>query len=172
MKKISLFVLASTLLINTVSAEPNSTSPETSDITFATLNTTVDGKSNHLINATVTDGKYKGSKLYGKLVTTKGEPGTPDRTSLNFTSMNVDRKSKPLDISAYAIDASTAHTALRSKVSHEYLQQNGITLAASLIQSYGQKENPSLPNHSKNSYPVKINVGTDIGILFISKLPT
>lgn len=169
MKKILLYVLASTFFfINTVSATPNSKSIKTSGITFAILNTTVDGKPKHLIDATITEGKYKGSKLHGKLVTLKGEPGNPDRTSLNFTSIDVDGKTKPLQSAAYAIDIDTARTVLNSKISHEYLQHNGIILAASLIQSYSQKSNPSSPDYSKNLNSVKIDASTEIGVLFLS----
>src|SRR5579871_6832751 len=107
MKKTSflLTIVSSLISINAISANSNSTSIETGDITFATLNSSVNGeRPNHLIDATVIEGKYKGAKLHGTLTTTKSESGNLDRISLHFTSMNADGKSKPVEITAYAID--------------------------------------------------------------------
>lgn len=124
------------------------------DITFATLNTTVNShQPNNLIAATISDGKYKGAQLQGKLYTTNIE-GT-DKISLRFNSLQIKGEPKPLKIAAYAIDVHTAQTALNSKVTAEYFHKNGALFAESFIQAY-----------SKNPYSVKINSGTDIGILF------
>lgn len=162
MKKISVLAIATFLISINVSAKSNPISIDAGDITFATLNTVVDGdQPNHLIGATIIDGKYKGAKLHGKIISTKSTAGNPDRVSLNFTSMDVDGTSKPVEIAAYAIDVNTAHTALNGKVSPEYLQHNGVILAASFLQSYARDNN--------HSAPFKINSGTDVGILFISK---
>ncbi len=163
-KKISVLAIAIFLISINVSAKSNPISLEAGDITFATLNTLVDGdQSSHLIDATIIDGNYKGAKLHGKIISTKSNGGDPDRVSLTFTSMNINGKSKPVKIAAYAIDVDTARTALRGKVSHEYLQQNGVILAASFIQSYARNNNHTAP------LKVKINAGTDVGILFTSK---
>jgi intracellular multiplication protein IcmE len=163
MKKISFALGVTTFLtcINAISANPNSTFMNTVSITFATLNTVVNSdQPNHLIDATIIDGTYKGSKLHGKIITAKSESGETDRITLNFTSMDMRGKSKSIKISAYAIDANTARTALAGKVSSEYLQHNGAILAASFLQSYAQDNDHSLQK-------VKIDSDADIGVLFM-----
>ena len=50
------------------------------------------------------DGKYKGAKLMGKLITTKGVSGQMDRITLNFTIKNTDDWIKSKTVTAYGVD--------------------------------------------------------------------
>jgi len=165
MKYISFMLGLITLFIsfNAISAEDYD-----SNIMFATLNTVVNGDHpDELIDATVIEGRYKGAKLHGKLITTKSESDDLNRMNLLFTSMDVPGESKPINITAYAIDADTARTALTNKVSPDYLQHNSVILAASFLQS-----NTYNSDHSLRGYPkkkkIQINSGTNIGIIYIN----
>jgi type IV secretory pathway VirB10-like protein len=88
------------------------------------------------IMATVVDGKYKGAKLMGKLVTTKGVAGQMDKITLNFTIMNTDDWPKSKGVTAYGVDPDTARTALASSVNYHYLQKFGAIMATSFLQGY------------------------------------
>lgn len=88
------------------------------------------------IMATIVDGKYKGAKLLGKLVTAKSVSGQLDRISLNFTLMNKDEWPKSKAITAYAIDPDTARLVLASDVDYHYLKRFGAIMATSFVQGY------------------------------------
>ncbi|VVC76683.1 hypothetical protein AQUSIP_20070 [Aquicella siphonis] len=85
---------------------------------------------------TIVDGKYKGAKLLGKIVTTKGVSGQLDRVTLNFTLMNEDSWPKSKSITAYAIDPDTARTVLASSVDYHYMMRYGAMIATSFLQGY------------------------------------
>lgn len=126
-----------------------------------------------MIEATITNGKYKGAKLNGELVNVQGPPKIAlKKHRLIFTSMRISGKPKPIKITAYAIDPDTARTAVTSKVGKDYLDRNGSILAVSFVQSYSKPWYPeSNDNPTKAIMParVKIDSGTNIGILFMSK---
>lgn len=106
-------------------------------IVFAVLDTAVNSDyPDSPIMVTVVDGKYKGSKLLGKLVTTKGVSGQLDRVMLSFTLMNNDEWEKSKTVTAYAIDPDTARTVLASSVDYHYLQRFGAIMATSFVQGY------------------------------------
>jgi len=106
-------------------------------ILFAVLDTTANSDyPDSPVMATVVDGKYKGAKLLGKLVTTKGVSGQMDRISLNFTLMNVEEWPASKPITAYAIDPDTARTVMASQVDYHYLQRFGAIMATSFVQGY------------------------------------
>lgn len=88
------------------------------------------------IMATVVDGKYKGAKLLGKIVTTKGVSGQLDRVSLNFTVMNVEEWPKSKTVTAYGIDPDTARTVMASTVDYHYMMRFGAMFATSFLQGY------------------------------------
>jgi type IV secretory pathway VirB10-like protein len=88
------------------------------------------------IMATVVDGKYKGAKLMGKLITTKGVANQMDRITLNFTLMNVEEWPKSKSVTAYGVDPDTARTVLASNVNYHYLQRFGAIMATSFLQGY------------------------------------
>jgi len=106
-------------------------------VIFAVLDTAVNSDyPDSPVMATIVDGKYKGSKLLGKLTTTKGVAGQMDRVSLNFTLMNNDTWPKSKPVTAYAIDPDTARTVLASNVNYHYLQRFGAIMATSFVQGY------------------------------------
>lgn len=88
------------------------------------------------VMATVVDGKYKGAKLMGTLVTTKGVSGQMDRVSLNFTLMNELDWPNSKAITAYGIDPDTARTVIASSVDYHYMQRFGAIMATSFVQGY------------------------------------
>lgn len=106
-------------------------------ILFAVLDTAVNSDyPDSPVMVTIVDGKYKGSKLLGKLVTTKGVSGQLDRVMLTFTLMNKDEWDKSKTVTAYAIDPDTARTVLASTVDYHYLQRFGAIMATSFVQGY------------------------------------
>lgn len=106
-------------------------------IIFAVLDTGVNSDyPDSPVMATVVDGKYKGAKLLGTLVTTKGVSGQMDRVSLNFTLMNVDDWPNSKAITAYGIDPDTARTVIASSVDYHYMQRFGAIMATSFVQGY------------------------------------
>ena len=88
------------------------------------------------IMATVVEGKYKGARLLGKLVTAKGVAGQMDRISLNFSMMNMEEWTHSKNITAYAIDPDTARTVMASDVNYHYLKRFGAIMATSFLQGY------------------------------------
>lgn len=106
-------------------------------IIFAVLDTGVNSDyPDSPVLATVVDGQYKGAKLIGNLVTTKGVSGQMDRVSLNFTLMNVDSWPASRAITAYGIDPDTARTVIASSVDYHYMQRFGAIMATSFVQGY------------------------------------
>jgi polyhydroxyalkanoate synthesis regulator phasin len=88
------------------------------------------------IMVTIVEGRFKGAKLLGKIVTTKGVTGQMDRVSLNFTMMNDDAWPKSRSVTAYAIDPDTARVVMASSVNYHYLQRYGAMMATSFLQGY------------------------------------
>lgn len=108
-------------------------------ILFAVLDTAVNSDyPDSPVLATIVAGKYKGAKLLGKLITTKGVSGQMDRVTLNFISMNLDEWPKSRSITAFGIDPDTAKTVLASNVNYHYMQRFGALMATSFLQGYGQ----------------------------------
>ena len=108
-------------------------------ILFAVLDTAVNSDyPESPVMATVVFGKFKGAKMLGKLVVTKGVSGQMDRVTLNFTLMNMDDWPKTKTVTSYAIDPDTARTVLASNVNYHYMQRFGALMATSFLQGYGQ----------------------------------
>jgi len=106
-------------------------------IYFAVLDTAINSDyPDTPVLATIVEGKFKGAKLLGKIVTTKGVTGQMDRVSLNFTLMNEDDWLKSKTITAYGIDPDTARTAIASSVDYHYMMRFGAMMATSFLQGY------------------------------------
>lgn len=106
-------------------------------IVFAVLDTAINSDyPDSPIMATVVDGKYKGAKLLGKIVTAKGVSGQMDRVSLNFTLMNLEEWPKSKSVTAYGIDPDTARTVMASTVDYHYMMRFGAMFATSFLQGY------------------------------------
>lgn len=89
------------------------------------------------VMVTIVEGRYKGAKLLGKLVATKGVTGQMDRIALNFSKMNMDEWPASKSINAFAIDPDTARSVMASSVDYHYLQRFGAMFATSFLQGYG-----------------------------------
>lgn len=106
-------------------------------IIFAVLDTAINSDyPDTPVMATVVEGKYKGARMLGKIVTTKGVTGQMDRVSLNFTLMNYDAWTKSKSVTAFAIDPDTARTAIASSVNYHYMMRFGAMFATSFLQGY------------------------------------
>lgn len=88
------------------------------------------------IMVTVVEGPFKGARLLGKIITTKGVSGQMDRVSLNFSLMNFDAWPKSRSVTAYAIDPDTARTVMASSVDYHYMMRFGAMFATSFLQGY------------------------------------
>lgn len=88
------------------------------------------------VMVTIVEGRFKGGKLLGKLMTTKSVTGQLDRVSLTFNLMNMDEWVKSKTINAFAIDPDTARTVMASSVNYHYLQRFGAMFATSFLQGY------------------------------------
>lgn len=106
-------------------------------IFFAVLDTAINSDyPDTPVMATIVEGKYKGAKMLGRIVTTKGVTGQMDRVSLNFTVMNDDSWPKSKSITAYGIDPDTARTAIASSVDYHYLMRFGAIMGTAFLQGY------------------------------------
>ena len=104
---------------------------------FAVLDTAVNSDyPDSPIMATIVEGKYKGAKLLGKLMTSKGPAGQMDRVAMNFTIMNFDEWPTSKAVTAYAIDPDTARSVMASQVDYHYMQRFGAMMATSFLQGY------------------------------------
>lgn len=108
-------------------------------ILFAVLDTAVNSDyPDSPVLATIVYGKFKGAKMLGKIVITKGVSGQMDRVTLNFSMMNMDDWPTTRSVTAYAIDPDTAKTVLASNVNYHYMQRFGALMATSFLSGYGQ----------------------------------
>lgn len=106
-------------------------------ILFAVLDTAINSDyPDSPVLATIVDGKYKGAKLMGKIVTAKGVTGQMDRVSMNFTLMNDDSWPRSRSITAFGIDPDTARTVMASTVDYHYMMRYGAMMATAFLQGY------------------------------------
>ncbi|MBA3662494.1 MAG: hypothetical protein H0W64_12250 [Gammaproteobacteria bacterium] len=106
-------------------------------VLFAVLDTAVNSDyPDTPVMATVVGDKFKGAKLLGKMVTTKGVAGQLDRVSLNFTRMNMEAWPRSRTIQGYAIDPDTARVVMASDVDYHYLKRYGAIMATAFLQGY------------------------------------
>ena len=130
---------SSTSTSSSESSRTSSSAPiiKAGTILFAVLDTEVNSDyPDSPVLATIVDGKYKGAKLMGKMVATKGVSGQLDRVSLNFTLMNEDMWPKSKTVTAYGIDPDKARTVLASNVNYHYMQRFGAIMATSFMAGY------------------------------------
>ncbi len=138
------------LLILCIFTSAHAETLATGSILIAKLNSSINSSQpDKLITATIVDGKYKGAALQGKF--------TASSDKLVFTKIHLN-KSPAESINAYAIDPSTARTALKAKVAANYLQSNADILAKSFIQGYS----------TKNTTNIELHKNALIGVLFVN----
>jgi intracellular multiplication protein IcmE len=102
------------------------------DILFAVLDTSVNTDEPGPILATIVSGKLKGSKLIGSFTL----PANADKMVVTFNTLSMLGADKTMGISAYAIDPSTARTALASRVNHHYLMRYGSLFASTFLAGF------------------------------------
>ncbi len=118
---------------------PQGVTIKSGDILFAVLDTEVDSDNPGPILATIVSGKLKGTKLVGAVQNgpeITGENG-PTSVTLTFNTMSIPELTSSIGVSAVAIDADTANTAMATDVDHHYLLRYGTLFAASFMQGYG-----------------------------------
>lgn len=106
---------------------------KTGDILFAVIDTSVNSDEPGPILATIVSGPLKGSKLIGSF----NLPANANKMVISFNTLSVPGASKTVSVSAYAIDANTARTALSSKTDHHYLKRYGSLFAATFLEGFG-----------------------------------
>jgi len=106
---------------------------KTGDIIFAVLDTSVNSDQPGPILATIVSGQFKGARLIGSF----NLPSNSDSLVISFNTMSVPGAAKSTAISAYAIDANTAQTALSSRADHHYLLRYGSLFASSFLEGFG-----------------------------------
>lgn len=106
---------------------------KTGDILFAVIDTSVNSDEPGPILATIVSGKLKGAKLIGSFTL----PSNADKMIISFNTMSVAGANRSTGISAVAIDADTARTALSSNTNHHYLLRYGSLFASSFLEGLG-----------------------------------
>jgi intracellular multiplication protein IcmE len=106
---------------------------KTGDVLFAVIDTSVNSDEPGPILATIVSGKLKGAKLIGSF----NLPTNANKMIISFNTMSVPGAKSSTSISAYAIDANTARTALSSDTNHHYLLRYGSLFASSFLEGFG-----------------------------------
>lgn len=106
---------------------------KTGDILFAIIDTSVNSDEPSPILATVISGKLKGAKLIGSF----NMPANAEKMVISFNTLSVPGASRSTSISAYAIDANTARTALSSNTDTHLLYRYGNLFASSFLEGLG-----------------------------------
>lgn len=129
-------------MVQTVVRRKNSNSPEqpvkramikTGDILFAVIDTSVNSDEPGPILATIISGKFKGAKLIGSF----NLPANAEKMVISFNTMSVPGAKGSTSISAYAIDANTARTALASSADTHFWYRYGNLFASSFLEGMG-----------------------------------
>lgn len=105
----------------------------TGDIVFAVIDTSINSDEPGPILATIVSGKLRGTKLIGSF----NLPSNANKMVITFNTMSIPGAAKTISISAFAIDANTARTALSSRTDHHYLMRYGSLFASSFLQGFG-----------------------------------
>lgn len=106
---------------------------KTGDILFAVIDTSVNSDEPGPILATIVSGRLKGSKLIGSF----NLPANANKMIISFNTLSVPGAKSTVSVSAYAIDANTARTALSSNTNHHYMLRYGSLFASSFIEGFG-----------------------------------
>ncbi|WP_151193875.1 DotG/IcmE/VirB10 family protein [Cysteiniphilum sp. JM-1] len=102
------------------------------DILFAVLQSQLDSdQPNTPVLAKVVEGKLKGTKLLGNFAR------EDDKLVVKFSQLSSKDFAHSIAITAYAVDAETAQSALASSVNHHYFERYGSLFAAAFLQGFG-----------------------------------
>jgi intracellular multiplication protein IcmE len=109
-------------------------------VLYGVLDTAINSDEKGPILATIVSGKYSGSKLVGSLKDyPKPGPGNQmEGVVVQFSQMNIPKRTNSIGVNIVAIDTDTARTALATDVNHHYLMRYGSLFAASFISGYGK----------------------------------
>lgn len=105
----------------------------TGDILFAVIDTAVNSDEPGPILATIVSGKLNGAKLIGSFTL----PNDASKMVISFNTLSVPGAASSTAISAYAVDANTARTALASTVNKHYFAKFGALFASSFLEGFG-----------------------------------
>lgn len=120
-------------MMNVGSAPKQKALIKTGDILFAVIDTAINSDEPGPILATIVSGKYRNAKLIGSFTL----PANAEKMVITFNTLSVPGANKTTSISAYAIDANTARTALSSNTDHHYLLRYGSLFASSFLEGFG-----------------------------------
>lgn len=147
---------------DSVAEEQGNIQIKAGSIIFAVLDTALDSdQPGTPVLATIVTGKYKGARLLGSFRREQ------DRVVVSFSTMSLKNKPASISISAFAINAETAQTALASDVNHHYLLRYGSLFASAFLQGFGnafQNIQPTCPPGTPCTVvgtPNQINVTTE-----------
>ncbi|WP_192484578.1 MULTISPECIES: DotG/IcmE/VirB10 family protein [Cysteiniphilum] len=117
------------------------------DIQIAVIDTAVNSDQEGTpVLARIVVGPYKGAKLLGGFVRKE------DKLVIQFNTLSIANRPTSIEINAYAIDQSTAQTALASDVDHHYLLRYGSLFAASFLDGFGNYFTNSQMNNQRMCY--------------------
>jgi len=103
-------------------------------IVYGVIDTAINSDEPSPVLATIVHGKLKGGKLIGNVT----KPANGEKVILNFSTMTLPTHDSSLGVSAVAVDANTARTALATKVNRHYLLRYGALFASSFLEGYGK----------------------------------
>lgn len=103
-------------------------------ILHAVMLTSVNSDEPGPILAQITTGPYAGGRLIGKFELAK----EAEKIVVTFSTLTMQNADKSFQISGYAVDPTTARTALASDVDHHYLERYGLFSAATFLKGYSQ----------------------------------
>lgn len=103
-------------------------------VLYGVLDTAVNSDEPGPILATVTSGKFQGSKLLGEFI----HEAQQEKITIKFTQMSLPKIPQSLGVTAVAIDPETARTALATKTNKHYLLRYGSLFASAFISGYGK----------------------------------
>lgn len=108
------------------------------DLLYAVLQTAINSDEPGPIRALIVGERFKGSILLGSLTSFPPVVGRrPERVLVKFDHLTTPER-VTYAIEAYAVDTTTARTALATGVDHHRLERWGALLAASFLEGYGQ----------------------------------
>lgn len=104
------------------------------DIKFAVLETAVNSDEPGPILARISQGRFKGAKLIGKIEV----PAEGKKAILKFDTISIQDANNSIKINAVAIDLNTARTAISSRTNNHYITRYGALFASSFLEGFGK----------------------------------
>lgn len=124
----------------------------------AVLETAINSDEPSPVLAKIVSGKFKGTRLIGKMVT------SGEKVVVEFKTASVPTKEKSLAISAIAIDPNSSRTGLASDVDRHYFLKYGVLLGAAFLGGYADalaSQNTTTTQNADGSVLTKTGQLTD-----------